>query len=151
MKSLRRPAGGGTRWPLAPGPEEPFDLHGYEAKAFRGSVEALREATLPAIRLWRDNHFVVLEKITRGRYRVVDPASGSVTLSDEEFARDYSVILVPIPTQDAAVLKDTEPWVWWRYLRMLKDCRSLLMGGIIVSLISYALSLVVPVFNPAHD
>lgn len=119
--------------------------HGYEAKAFRGSVEALREATLPAICLWRDNHFVVLEKITRGRYRVVDPASGSVTLSDEEFARDYSgVVLVPTPTQDAAVLKDTEPWVWWRYLRMLKDCRSLLMGGIIVSLISYALSLVVP-------
>ncbi len=119
--------------------------HGYEVKAFRGSVKALQNATLPAICLWRDNHFVVLEKVTRGRYRVVDPASGSVTLSQEEFERDYSgVVVVTRPTRDAVALKDSEPWVWWRYLGMLKDCWRLLTGGIILSLISYALSLVVP-------
>ncbi len=49
-----------------------LDASGY---ALDGVTE-LEQVALPAILHWRGNHFVVLEKIARGRYHVQDPEFG---------------------------------------------------------------------------
>ncbi|MEV4247547.1 cysteine peptidase family C39 domain-containing protein [Streptosporangium canum] len=60
---------------------------------------------MSAVIHWRHSHFVVVERITRGRIAVVDPGIGRYGLPPEEFARDYSgvtLIFGPGPTSSAA-------------------------------------------------
>lgn len=49
----------------------------------------LKEAELPCILHWRQNHFVVLYKIKNHKYYLADPGSGLVTLSDADFTRNW--------------------------------------------------------------
>ena len=118
---------------------------GFDVKIMRGSARALRLAPLPAICMWQDSHFVVVDSIRNDKYRVLDPASGAVTMDYEEFADGYTeLVLVATPRSDAPILKDTEPWVWRRYLAMLRDAWPLVAVSVVVTLIGYGLSLVVP-------
>ncbi|MBD5289342.1 MAG: peptidase domain-containing ABC transporter [Bacteroides sp.] len=64
---------------------------GIEAFAVTPTVEELREAPLPAILYWHQNHFVVLHGLTRsGRFRIADPAQGKITLSEEDFRQAWA-------------------------------------------------------------
>lgn len=60
---------------------------GLHAVCGRSNIAALKSAPLPAILHWRQNHYVVLDKISRGgkRFRVFDPGIGIVNYSREEF------------------------------------------------------------------
>ena len=65
---------------------------GLETKAYKTSVDALREMTLPAIIHWNQNHFVVLHKISRhgSRFHVADPGKGMTSYSLEEFMSHWA-------------------------------------------------------------
>jgi ATP-binding cassette subfamily B protein len=52
-------------------------------------VPQLKEAELPCILHWRQNHFVVLYKIKNHKYYLADPAAGLVTLSEADFTRNW--------------------------------------------------------------
>ncbi|MBQ3656680.1 MAG: ATP-binding cassette domain-containing protein, partial [Bacteroidales bacterium] len=60
---------------------------GLHAVCGRSNIATLKSAPLPAILHWRQNHYVVLDKISRGgkRFRVYDPGIGVVNYSREEF------------------------------------------------------------------
>jgi len=49
---------------------------GLEAQGYRADVDDLAALDLPAILHWRFDHFVVLERIRRDRYVIVDPGRG---------------------------------------------------------------------------
>lgn len=53
---------------------------GFGARPIRCDPEELKDLRLPAILHWGTNHYVVLEKISRGRLVVADPAQGRLTL-----------------------------------------------------------------------
>ena len=59
-----------------------------------GMDQLIEEAPLPAIIHWRQDHFVVLYKITgkkgREKFHVADPAGGMVRFSREEFMRCWA-------------------------------------------------------------
>lgn len=63
---------------------------GFMARGIRGTYEGLLNARLPLICFWKNNHFVVLYEINKKEARVGDPAEGLITISREEFSRDFS-------------------------------------------------------------
>lgn len=63
---------------------------GFRTLSVRTTLDALaREAPLPCIVHWRQNHFVVVYRVTRDRVDVADPAEGHVTYTHAEFLRGW--------------------------------------------------------------
>ncbi|WP_295796541.1 peptidase domain-containing ABC transporter [Mucilaginibacter sp.] len=62
---------------------------GFRSLGVKLSVSQLKEAELPYILHWRQNHFVVLYKIKNHKYYLADPAAGLVTLSEADFTRNW--------------------------------------------------------------
>ncbi|HEU4452706.1 MAG TPA: peptidase domain-containing ABC transporter [Longimicrobium sp.] len=66
---------------------------GFRTLSAKTELEALaREAPLPCVAHWEQNHFVVVHRITRTRVHVVDPAEGPVSYTHEEFVRGWAQI-----------------------------------------------------------
>ena len=79
---------------------------GFETMSVRTSVERLREAPLPAILHWNQNHYTVLYRISRGgtRFHISDPAKGRVTLTEEEFRKGWCSTTVEGTPKGVALL-----------------------------------------------
>ncbi|MBQ3399915.1 MAG: NHLP family bacteriocin export ABC transporter peptidase/permease/ATPase subunit [Lachnospiraceae bacterium] len=76
--------------------------YGFDVKAFRFSVESIREkGQYPCIIHWNMNHFVVLNGV-KGRYaNLNDPARGTVKVTMEEFDASFTgVTIIPVPSAD---------------------------------------------------
>lgn len=55
----------------------------------RATTDYLRRAVLPCILHWKQDHFVVLYRVSRGSFYVADPAIGLVKYSREEFESNW--------------------------------------------------------------
>jgi len=62
---------------------------GFRSLGVKLNVAQLKEAELPCILHWRQNHFVVLYKIKNHKYYLADPAAGLVTLNEADFTRNW--------------------------------------------------------------
>jgi ATP-binding cassette subfamily B protein len=62
---------------------------GFRSMAVRIDLEQLKEAEIPAILHWRQNHFVVLYKIKRNKYIIADPSDSLITFTEEEFKANW--------------------------------------------------------------
>jgi ATP-binding cassette subfamily B protein len=62
---------------------------GFRTLGAKLKIVNLKEAELPSILHWRQNHFVVLHKISKGKYHIADPGQGLVKLSEQEFAGNW--------------------------------------------------------------
>jgi ATP-binding cassette subfamily B protein RaxB len=72
-----------------------------DARALRCEVHDLNELRLPAILHWNLDHFVVLAKISRGKYVIHDPATGATSLSQKELSEKFTgVALEAWPTPE---------------------------------------------------
>lgn len=86
---------------------ESIGFHTLSAKA---AFENLEELPLPMIVHWKQNHFIVVHKITRKKVFVADPGYGKLTLTPEEFKKHWisdvedgvgkGIILLFEPTPD---------------------------------------------------
>jgi ATP-binding cassette subfamily B protein RaxB len=74
------------------------DLH-LSARALKAEVHELGEVQLPCLLHWGTNHFVVLSRIHRSGYEILDPARGHRRVSSLEFDRHFTgVVLELSPT-----------------------------------------------------
>jgi ATP-binding cassette subfamily B protein len=62
---------------------------GFRSLGVKVNSEQLKEAELPCILHWRQNHFVVLYKTKKGKYYLADPAKGLAILTEQEFNRQW--------------------------------------------------------------
>ena len=62
---------------------------GFRSLGAKLNADDLKDAELPCILHWRQNHFVVLYKIKAGKYYIADPAAGLIVLSSAEFSRNW--------------------------------------------------------------
>ena len=93
--------------------------YGLRVTGWRREPEDLRNLRLPAILFWQFSHFVVLERVGRGRYYINDPAVGHRVLSAE--ALDYAftgVVLAVERTPDFRTGTERRPglrllWPWF--------------------------------------
>ena len=62
---------------------------GFRTLGVKLSAETLKEATLPCILFWNNQHFVVLYKIKKNRYYISDPAHGLIKYNQEDFLKAW--------------------------------------------------------------
>jgi ATP-binding cassette subfamily B protein len=126
---------------------------GFRTSGVKISLEQLkREIPLPCILHWNQNHFVVLYKIKQDRFHIADPASTSVTFSEEEFKRCWistktdekdtgtALLLEPGPEfyglEDERQTRNRGLSFFFRYLTPYrKEFLQLILGMITVSIL----------------
>lgn len=72
--------------------------------------ELVKEAPLPAILYWEQNHFVVItQKVNRNKVQVADPAKGLITYTKEEFCKHWISTSDEISSEGLGVALLIEP------------------------------------------
>jgi ATP-binding cassette subfamily B protein len=66
---------------------------GLNAVALKLTLKQLQEVPLPAILYWKQEHFIIIEKIVvkknKTQYHIADPAYGRVVIDEENFEREW--------------------------------------------------------------
>lgn len=111
-----------------PAPREGFSFlslsnianeYGFVTNAYQANSEDLKHLRLPCILQWEHNHFVVLEKINKTNYQILDPNSGKFNISLEEFKEKYSEYALEIYPSEQGILsreKEKEERIVTKYL-----------------------------------
>ncbi len=68
----------------------------FSSRPIKTSIDSLKKAQLPCILHWDMEHFVVLKKIKRNAFVVLDPAYGEVVLSEDEFSKHFTGIILEL-------------------------------------------------------
>lgn len=77
------------------------ESQGMDVKGLKGTIDALSELPLPAILHWEESHYVVLERIAKDSYTIVDPAAGRRKISREELAEKWTGRLLVLWPNDS--------------------------------------------------
>jgi len=83
--------------------------YGMKAWGSRKEPDTLRTIQLPAIIHWNFYHFVVLEGFGKGKVYLNDPASGSCTVTDEEFNQSFTGIVLQFELEADFVKSGCKP------------------------------------------
>ncbi len=76
--------------------------YGLDAAAYKAEPEVLKkEGTFPCIIHWEFNHFVVLDGFRGGKVYLNDPARGKVKITEEEFDRAFTGIVIMLEPTDS--------------------------------------------------
>lgn len=70
------------------------EQYGLHARAFKMEPDDLKQTVMPAIIFWEFNHFLVIEGFGRGRAYLNDPAYGRREVTDAEFDKSFSGIVL---------------------------------------------------------
>lgn len=115
------------------------------SKVFSCGMSGLKELPLPAIIFWNNQHYVILEKITDRKITIVDPATGRVAMSYEDFAEGYSnVVMIAVPTEEFEAKKEKRH-LWDRVLKGTVLKRKLFYITSLITFIAYGLQLLLSV------
>lgn len=121
--------------------------YGMEAKGFRMEVGRLRQVETPAIVHWEFCHFVVLDGFRGKKVYLNDPARGRVAISEEEFGRSFTgIVLTMTPGKDFKRGGSPASILSFVYKRM-KSAGSALLFTFLVGLLIAFVGLVSPVFS----
>ncbi|HQG78005.1 MAG TPA: peptidase domain-containing ABC transporter [Bacteroidales bacterium] len=92
------------------GLSEAADSIGFKTLGLKIPVDFLKEkAILPCIVHWRQNHFVVVYKITKNEIHVADPATGTVRYTFEEFEKHWAGTLIDGKKAGLALMLEPTP------------------------------------------
>lgn len=120
---------------------------GFMARGIRGTYEGLLSARLPLICFWKENHFVVLYEINKREARIGDPAEGVISISREEFSRDFSKsALELIPTVELKRAPGAKSPLTI-LLPLLKPYGPQIRDVLLVGVVYQALMIITPFFS----
>lgn len=116
--------------------------NGLKSKAVKISAQSVKAITTPFIAYWNKKHFVIVEKISRNTFHVVDPALGKIKLSFDEFKLNFSNIALIII--EGRTRKPRLPKLNRKFLNCFQRNKMLLVKTFMISLIMQCLSLIIP-------
>jgi ATP-binding cassette, subfamily B, bacterial len=116
-------------------------LH-LETNAQRVPVEKLDLIELPAILHWQGNHFVVLEKVSKGAAHIVDPAVGRRVVKLSEMTNTTFISLSMKPNRNLKKRKVKK--AWGEYIKFLLKEPRLVSFIIVFSLFVQLLAVATP-------
>lgn len=124
-------------------------MHGLRVSAYSLNLQDFRFVQLPAIVHWHFNHFVVVEKWSRGKAIIVDPAIGRLSLTAEEFDAGFTgVVLMFEPGVHFERTTTVKQSLWRRYLlKYVLKSPNVLLQIIGATLLLQALGLAFPLFT----
>ncbi|NUT49523.1 MAG: peptidase domain-containing ABC transporter [Saccharothrix sp.] len=121
---------------------------GMHATGYRAAPAVFARVPLPVIAHWRDDHFVVVERVSGRGVDLVDPRLGRRRLPVAEFTAGLGEVVLGVRPVDGARpdRRRREPF-WRRCLRSLlalPGTRGLLAQVLLVSLVAQALVVAMP-------
>ena len=137
------------------GISEAAEKMGFRTYGVRLSLQQLKEVELPCILHWNQNHFVVLYKISSGKYYISDPASGLLTYEENEFSKNWfstkelhaGLSLVLSPGPDFYQIDEEEPELkleWSKIFTYFFKYKKLFVQLILGMVLGTVLSLIAP-------
>ena len=116
-------------------------------RAFRVDVEELNDLALPAILHWDLNHYIVLDSVQNGTYRVFDPAKGKLSLSQNEVREKFSgVVLEFSPDHNFDRVKSKSKYSFFELVSGGPSLRGIAVRILLLSLVYQAAILVAPFY-----
>ncbi len=109
--------------------------------------QLMKEAPLPCIAYWKQEHFIVIYKVTRKFVYVADPASGYIKYHPDEFLKNWKysgegedargICLLLEPSPDFYATPDEKPdktkfSILWHYFKPYKKYITQLIIGLIL-------------------
>ncbi len=119
---------------------------GLEVDAARMEPEHLRLMAMPVIVHWGMDHFVVVEGFGRGVVYLNDPAQGPRRVSDAEFDRGFTGIVLSLRPGPAFQRRGQPPSLWRSLATRLRGSGSTVAFSIVIALALVAPGLLVPAF-----
>jgi len=137
--------------------EEIAKIVGFDTLSVHADFEKIkREAHLPCLALWRENHYVIIYRISKGKVHVADPAHGLIKYNDAEFleawqgtnnskAKGFIILLSLSEHFDASTSAKTGNGHTYRLIvKHLYEYRALLSKLLFGLILGSLLSLIVP-------
>lgn len=126
-----------------------------DAIGIKISLEELKTVSLPTIIHWKQNHFVVLYKINRGKLYIADPGKGMIRYTEKEFSehwgsemKDQNLGFVMLLSPNSLFQKKTDKnldSVSWIYiLRHLSNYQQLILQLLFGLIIGSVIQLTLP-------
>lgn len=113
--------------------------------------EDLRHMPKPCLLHWRFAHFVVLEKVSRHRIRLMDPSAGRTWVTLQHAKRTFTgVALTVSPAADFAPRHQKDRSLWRAYVRdalQLKENRRLFVHVVSVTLLIQIVGVLLPLLT----
>ncbi|MGE5137774.1 MAG: peptidase domain-containing ABC transporter [Gemmatimonadota bacterium] len=121
--------------------------YGLRARGVQADVADLRYLPSGSVLHWEFSHFVVLERVTRGGVRIIDPAHGRLFVPAARLSRVYTGVAMTFEPADGfgrggAAAKGT-----WRYLRPILGQTRNLVRVIVTSLVIRLVTLTLPLLT----
>lgn len=121
---------------------------GFRTLGVKTGIGKLRQdIPLPCIAHWKQQHFVVVYKVAKGKVFVADPAVGKIVLTEEEFLDGWvsdvvnnepqGILLLLEPTPDffkrEGDVSDRSSWGFlWSYIAQYRTLLWQLLGGLLL-------------------
>ena len=122
--------------------------YGLKADAFHAEPEQLKQhGEYPCIIHWNFNHFVVLDGFKRGKVYLNDPARGRVIVSEEEFDRSFTGVVMMFDTTESFEPSGSPKSVIAFAKKRLKGARTALAFVILLSVITALFGLISPAMD----
>jgi HlyB family type I secretion system ABC transporter len=102
-------------------------LYGLRVRAVSLDLGDFRFVTLPAIVHWEFNHFLIVERWSRKRIEVVDPALGRRTLTHAEFDEGFTGVAIMLePGAQFETKAPRKTLTAWSYVRSFLRMRAII-------------------------
>ena len=124
------------------------DEVGFQTRALRSEMKSLEHLQPPAMLHWDLNHFVVLTRVRHRRgkfvFEVADPAAGMKVLSEDEFSKHFTGVVLELDTTSNFQRRDPRPALrlpqLWSNLRgMFPALAKLLTLSFIMQMVALAM------------
>jgi ATP-binding cassette, subfamily B, bacterial len=118
--------------------------YGLDARGVRAEIDDLRHLPPGSILHWDFSHFVVFERVHRGRVELVDPSAGRLRVPLTRVGRSYTGVAVVLePTADLTA-QDAPSSGLLRYLRPILGQSRLLRRVVATSALLRVFALAIP-------
>lgn len=117
----------------------------FDTKVYKTTTDGISQLKLPAILYWNNNHYVVLERIIKKYYIIVDPAFGRKKITFEELEKNFTKFIITcFPKRDFIPSKKKKS-MWFIFLPDIIKNKFLFLKIIVLALISYLISISSPI------
>lgn len=123
-----------------------LEILNFDTKVLKCKVEFLYNVELPAIIFWENRHFVILESISKKKAVIVNPSFGRRSVEIADFNNSYSNYILLAHPNERYQKKKKEKSIWYEFFPIIKKNNLFLLKILVLSLISYIVSLFQPIF-----
>ena len=157
LERLRKLCGATTEGVSMLSISETAEAVGLHTVTGRISEEQLIKVPLPCILHWKQNHFVILQRVSRNKYYIIDPAKGRVDFNKEDFAlywlstqskgenKGVAMLLQPTPLfYETDSCRDENKWSFHFLLGYFKQYRKYFTQIILGLVLGCIIQLMLP-------